>query len=131
MSEENVERNGIYVGVDLADPKGDIISYSEMTSGGLRNSLGLVKRDLDVYHRESKHNPEIQQKIDLIFKYRAPSPEDVIVFNELSDAIVNLAKIIYEKTPECHNRTMAISALTQVRMFANAAVVTGQELKSY
>jgi hypothetical protein len=105
------------------------MSYSSNISDEMTNQINRQSGSLTVKVKPT--NDEIEEKIASLFKYKQPGPDDIPKFNAIGEAVQNLARVILQNTPECQHQTQAIANLTTVRMFANAAVATGNDLKDY
>lgn len=63
--------------------------------------------------------------IQHIFKYHAPTPDQLPKYEIIRDTARTLALTIIEYTPQCPSQTTAIQLLRQAVMVANQAIATG------
>lgn len=62
-----------------------------------------------------------------IFSYHAPKDaEQIGRYNEIRNAGLAFANIIESKTPECPEQTLAIRAVQQAVMWANAGIAINE-----
>jgi len=66
---------------------------------------------------------EIQRR----FEYKPPSAAQREVYQEITEACIDLAMLIVTLTPGGREQSLAITALEEVRMRANQAIATGKE----
>lgn len=64
-----------------------------------------------------------QEDLLEIFKYHAPSTEDIVHHNHIRNAALEFAKVILDFTPPSADQTYAIRQVRSAVMFANAAIV--------
>lgn len=57
------------------------------------------------------------------FEYQKPNDHAVEVIKEVREACKNLAMLLEEKIPECREKSLAITKLEEVSMWANKATV--------
>ncbi len=60
--------------------------------------------------------------LDNIFKYHAPKPEQLPIYEELRAAAKDFAATVQRLVPDCADRTAAIRKIREAVMTANAAV---------
>lgn len=69
--------------------------------------------------------PELEELLDDMFRYHAPTELDVIAYTKMRDAGKHLARSILENTPKCADQTAAIRKVREAIMTANAARALG------
>jgi hypothetical protein len=62
------------------------------------------------------------EKLDVIFKYHAPTPDDTVAYEKLRSEARNFAKAVLELTPACADQSAAIRLIREAVMTANAAI---------
>ena len=62
------------------------------------------------------------EKLDVIFKYHAPTPDDAVAYEKLRSEARNFAKAVLELTPPCADQSAAIRLIREAVMTANAAI---------
>jgi hypothetical protein len=67
----------------------------------------------------------LDDKIEHHFKYHAPTPEQIPVYNEIREAGKAFAKVIAKNTAICADQTAALRHIEDAVMTANAAVARG------
>lgn len=63
------------------------------------------------------------QDIEALFTYHQPTEEQVEYLQNVREAAMEFAKILYLNTPSCADRSAAIRHLRECVMTANAAIV--------
>ena len=66
-----------------------------------------------------------REKIDEIFKYHAPSPDQCVAYEKLRSSGRDLAVAIIELTPPSADQSAAIRLVREAVMTANAAIALG------
>lgn len=66
--------------------------------------------------------------IEHVFRYHAPSPEQVEQYNRIRTAAKELAYVIAEEVPEGADRSASLRLLREAVMTANAGVALGGRL---
>ena len=66
--------------------------------------------------------------LDNIFKYHAPTPEQLIAYDKLRSSAKAFAQAIIDNTPASADQTAAIRKVREAVMTANAAVALGGKL---
>jgi len=66
--------------------------------------------------------PTLAEKLDEIFKYHAPSPDDTVAYEKLRASAKDFAKCIIDLTPPCADQTAAIRLVREAVMTANASI---------
>lgn len=69
--------------------------------------------------------PVTGENLKDVFRYQAPTPEQVEAYEAINAAAENLARVILENTPACADQQAAIRHVRDARMTANAAVALG------
>lgn len=64
----------------------------------------------------------LRDKLDDIFKYHSPSPDDTVAYEKLRGSAKDFAKAILDLTPACADQTVAIRLVREAVMIANAAI---------
>lgn len=64
----------------------------------------------------------IEEKLDNIFSYHAPTESDIVKYKNIREAGKALAKAIIENTPGCADQSAAIRKVRESVMTANAAI---------
>ena len=62
------------------------------------------------------------EKLDQIFTYHAPTPDDTVAYEKLRSSARSFAKAILELTPPCADQSAAIRLVREAVMTANAAI---------
>lgn len=63
--------------------------------------------------------------LDHIFKYHAPTPEQLVHYEKIRSAAKEFCKVILENTPSSQDQDQVIASIRQAVMFANASVALG------
>lgn len=66
--------------------------------------------------------------VDHVFKYHAPTPEQVVQYGAIREAAKHLASTILEHTPASADQSAALRLVREAVMTANAAVALGGRL---
>lgn len=61
-------------------------------------------------------------QIESMFTYHRPTPEQVAAYGELTEQFKDTAYLIKELCPDSHERSLALTKLQELRMFANASI---------
>ncbi len=63
-----------------------------------------------------------REKLDEIFKYHAPTPDDTMAYEKLRASAKDFARAILDLTPPCADQSAAIRLVREAVMTANAAI---------
>jgi hypothetical protein len=63
-----------------------------------------------------------QEELDIRFTYHAPKPDQPEKYTQIRAAAMALAKLISQHCPTCREESLAITALEEAVMWANAAI---------
>ena len=63
-----------------------------------------------------------QSEVDVRFTYHTPDEGKIVKHEKIRDTAFDLAVIINEICPECREQSLAITALEEAVMWANAAI---------
>jgi hypothetical protein len=63
-----------------------------------------------------------REKLDQIFTYHAPSPDDTVAYEKLRASAKDFARAIFDLTPPCADQSAAIRLVREAVMTANAAI---------
>ena len=66
--------------------------------------------------------PTLAEKLDEIFQYHAPSPDQQVAYEKLRSSAKDFAKAIVELTPPCADQTAAVRLIREAVMTANAPI---------
>lgn len=66
--------------------------------------------------------PSFEAKLDEIFKYHSPTPDDTLVYEALRAAAKVFAKVVLDSTPMCADQSAAIRLIREALMTANASI---------
>jgi hypothetical protein len=64
----------------------------------------------------------LEEKINDIFTYHAPNPNQQIKYQNIRESAKQFAKVIYENTPACADQSAAIRLVREAVMTANASI---------
>ena len=67
-----------------------------------------------------------EELVSKLFTYHPPSPKQIPKYNELRDRAKVFAKFIVQSCPESRERSLAITNLQQVVMWANASIAINE-----
>lgn len=59
-----------------------------------------------------------------VFTYHAPTPEQVVQYQEIREACENAARVILKNVPRCADQQAAIRCIREGMMTANAGIAT-------
>lgn len=63
-----------------------------------------------------------REKLDEIFKYHAPTPDDTVAYEKLRSSAKDFARAIMDLTPPSADQSAAIRLVREAVMTANAAI---------
>lgn len=66
--------------------------------------------------------------IEHVFKYHAPTPEQLPKYERLRAAAKAFAQVIEEETPPCADQSAALRHVREAVMTANASIALGGKL---
>ncbi len=66
--------------------------------------------------------------VEHVFKYHAPTPEQVVQYGAIREAAKHLAETILANSPVCADQTAALRHLREAVMTANAAIALSGRL---
>jgi hypothetical protein len=70
----------------------------------------------------------MKEMLDNVFKYHAPTPEDVVHYEALRAAAKQFAATVFEHSPTCADQSVAIRKIREALHIANAAVALKGEV---
>lgn len=66
--------------------------------------------------------PEQQENLSEVFKYHAPTPEDIANYQSLREAARFFAEVVLVTCPPCADRSAAIRKIREALHVANASI---------
>lgn len=63
-----------------------------------------------------------QAELDHAYGYKAPSPEQVAIYNAINDAAKNFERVVIAAYPPSPDRTFATRQIRDARMTANRSI---------